>query len=90
MMDQVRRDLIHTAMDGELAVLPIFHQLSHYRSCDNFLKWLIANRIIGQTLLDWLKIEHSNSVMAMVQFIVKNCNKDRNIRPIILNKDWLK
>lgn len=89
-MTPQRRSLIHAVMDGELTVLPLCHQLIHYRSCDKFLKWLVLNRITGKTLLSWLKIEHRGSVMGMVQFIIKNSNKNKEVQPIILNKDWVK
>lgn len=77
-------------MDNELALVPIMHQLSHYRDCKKFLRWLIRNRIIGHNLLEWVKIEHGNSVMGMVQFIVKFHNKDAENKSIILGKDWFK
>lgn len=80
---------MHIAMDGNSLLAPIMHQLSHYRDCDKILKWLIRNKIVGFNLFDWLKIEHQNSLMSMVKFIVKSHNKDREEKPIILNKDWI-
>ena len=84
-----RKRLMHEVMAGRLAVVPILHQLSHYVFCDSLLRWLVKNRIVGNNLIEWLKIEHDGSVLGMVQFIVKHHNKNKEIKPIILNKDWI-
>lgn len=89
MMDQIRRELMHTVIDGLPDLIPIAHQLSHYTSCDCILKWLIRNKITGKTFQDWIKVDHDNSVLAMVKFIIKSYNKSREDAPIILNKDWI-
>ena len=87
-MTPIRRKLITRVMNDSLELLPVLHQLSRYKRCDNFLKWLIKNRITGQTLIEWLRIEHSGSVIFMVQFMIKHQYKNKEYRPIILGKDW--
>lgn len=82
------KTLMHTVINGNMTVVPVMHQLSRYRDCQKFLKWLIINNITGHNLLDWLKIDFDNSVMGMVKFIVKTHNKDKDLKPIILGKDW--
>ena len=84
------KNLMHLVMDERIELVPIMHQISHYRYCNSILKWLISNRITGMNLLDWIKIYHSNSVMCMVKFIIKHYNKERENRAIILNRDWIK
>ena len=76
-------------MNDNVLLAPIMHQISHYKYRDGILKWLINNNITGYNLVDWLKINHGNSVMGMVKFIIKHHNKEFEERPIILNKDWL-
>lgn len=84
------KELMLIVIDNNMALVPIMHQLSHYRDVNKFLKWLIMNRIIGFNLLDWLKINHNNSVMGMVKFITRYHNKELEDRAIILGKDWIK
>lgn len=84
------KDLMLEAIDGYPSLTPIMHQLSHYTSRNGVLVWLIRNKITGYNLLSWLKNNHNNSVMGMVQFIVMRHNKDLEVKPIIMNKDWIK
>lgn len=89
-MTNERRDLIHKVMDGHLKILPTMHALTHYRHCDNFLKWLDKNRIRGIDLEQWLQTYFNNSVMSMVKFIIKTNEKNQEYKPIVLNQDWVK
>ena len=85
-----RKELMLEVINGNPFVVPIMHQLIHYKDCNKFLKWLIKNQIVGYNLLDWIKVEHQSSVLGMVQTIVKYNNKNREIRPMLLGKDWVK
>jgi len=87
---QERKDLMHVVMNGKFELLPILHQLTHYKDCDKFLKWLHLNNITGINLIEWLKINHNGSLMGMVKFIIKYQNKNREENPIILGRDWVK
>ena len=84
------RYLMLKVVNDTPSVTPVMHQLSSYTSRDGILQWLIANRIIGPTLLDWLKVEHSNSVLGMVKFVIQHHNKEKEERAIIFNKDYIK
>ena len=83
-----RKNLMLNVISGNNLIVPIMHQLTHYRDCDNFLKWLVMNKIQGKNLIDWLKVNFDSSVLLMVQFIIKHNNKNKEIEPIIKNKDW--
>lgn len=87
---QERKDLMHLVMNEKFELLPIFHQLAHYRDCDRFLRWLLQNNITGSNLVDWIKTIHKNSVMSMVKFIVKFNEKNREEKAIVLGRDWIK
>ena len=89
-MKKERRELMLSVINDYPPCIPIMHQLSHYVHCDKFLRFLLLNKITGRDLFDWVKIEFNNSIMAMVQFIVKYCNKNKETKPIYLNKDWIK
>jgi len=84
-----RKNLIHMTMNGEYGLLPIMHQLTRYVDCDRFLNWLINNRLTGRDLLEWINTHHNKSVLGMVQFIIKHSEKNNEVKPIILNKDWI-
>lgn len=89
-LSSTRKDLMHLVINDNPVLVPIIHQLTHYRCCDSFLKWLVINKITGRNLVEWLKIQHENSVMSMVQFIIMKQNKERSKIPLILNKDWVR
>ncbi len=76
-------------IDGRPDLLPIMHRLEGYIQHESFLKWLKNNRITGKNLVEWLRIEHQGSLQNMVQFIIKNQNKNREYEPIMLGKDWV-
>jgi hypothetical protein len=88
-MTNSTRGLMHKAMDGVVTLTPIMHQLSRYKTCDNILRWLISNRITGHNLADFVKVQHENSIMSMVKFIVKNQTKSKEEKAIVLGKDWV-
>jgi hypothetical protein len=81
MINPVTKDLMHIVIDGKPELIPIMHQLHRFKDCQKILKWLFKNKITGKNLVDWLKVEHSNSVMGMVKFIVQKNN-------IVYGKDW--
>ena len=88
-LDPEIKDLMHTVMDGNIHLIPIMHQLYCYRDCRGFLKWLVLSNIKGTNLLDWLKVNHNNSVLSMVKFIIKSQNKALEEKPIIYGKEWI-
>jgi hypothetical protein len=87
-MSPQRRELFQSVLDDNFDILPVLHQLSRYTDCDKILKWLIINNIRGKNLQEWLKVHFENSTMSLVKFIVKKHNKDREITPIVLGKNW--
>ena len=89
-MSPFRREMMLRVVDGNPTLIPVMHQLTHYRDCDKFLKWLITNNITSKNLVEWLRDTFRNSTMSMVKFIIKKNNKDNETKPIILNKDWFK
>lgn len=76
---------MHNVIDGNPSLVPIMHQLTHYRDCDKFLKWLVSNNITGLNLISWLKEKFDNSILLMVTFIVQRNNKDYKIKH---GRDW--
>lgn len=88
-MQNSTKELMHIAMGNKaIELLPIMHQLSRYRDVDRILKWLIQNRITGNNLHEYVRDTFKNSVMSMVKFIVKYSNKNRELAPVIIGKDW--
>lgn len=84
------KDLMKIVINDNMYLVPIMHQLSHYTYRDGILNWLIDNRLVGYNLLDWLKINHDNSVLGMVKFIIKHHNKSLEEKEIRINRDWIK
>jgi len=90
MFTDIRKELMHKVIGGYPPNVAVMHQLSHYRFCDGILRWLIASDITGFNLADWLKINHNNSILGMVQWIVKKHNKEKAFKPILYGRDWIK
>lgn len=88
-MTPLRRELIFKVIDEDQSLIPTMHQLNHYVHCDKFLAWLINNRLTGKNFKEWFKEKHQNSVMSLVQFIIKHSEKNKEVKPLILNKDWI-
>ena len=84
------KELMHIVMNGNMSLVPVMHQLSHYRDIDKFLTWLDRNHIVGNNLTEWLQQNHQNSVLNMVKFIVSRHNKGIQNNELILGKDWIK
>lgn len=89
-MNPKTKELMHVVINGNLALVPIMHQLSHYRDINKFLSWLNRNHIVGNNLVEWLQLTHQNSVLNMVKFIVKRHNKGIQNNELIFGKDWIK
>lgn len=87
-LDPKTKYLMHKVMDGNLELVPILHELTRFVHLQKILFWLDQANIRGNNLLDWIRVEHQGSVMSMVQTIVMLNNKEKQIRPIILGKDW--
>lgn len=85
-----RRELIFKVLDDFInpGMLRVVHELTNYRYCDNILLWLIANKITGKELNEFLNIQFKGSILSMVQYVVKIINKDNEIKPIIYGKDY--
>ena len=86
-MNRKTIDLMRVAMNDVVTLTPIMHQLTRYKDVDGILKWLIINKITGHNLKDFLAINHNNSVMGMVKFIIEHRDKLINPNAIILGKD---
>ncbi|MCK5608298.1 hypothetical protein KAR91_40830 [Candidatus Pacearchaeota archaeon] len=89
MISDKRKELIHTVMNDNIKLVNVMHQLTHYVHCDKFLSWLIRNNITGMNLEQWLMINFKNSIMSMVQYIIKVSENNSEFKPIIFNKDWI-
>ena len=88
MMTGARRNMMLSIIDDKPQLVTVMHQLTRYKDCDKFLKWLNANRLTGENLIDWMKINFNNSTIGMVKFIIMHYNKNNEQKPIIVGKDW--
>jgi hypothetical protein len=69
-----RRDLMHRVMYGNPDLAGVMHILHHYKFCDTFLQWMIANNYTGKNLVLLLTRKHGSSVPKLVGEIVTYCN----------------
>ena len=87
-MSNTQKDFYLRIIDQDPRVIPIAHGISRYKNQLDISIWLIRNKITGEILLDFLKVNFENSIMSMVKFIIMKINKDNQIKPIYAHKDY--
>jgi hypothetical protein len=80
---------MHRIMDGNANIAPIMYHFNNYRRCDQMLVWLIRNRLIGETFLSWMRINHKNSPFLTAAFVLSKVKKEKNVQPVLADKDFL-
>jgi hypothetical protein len=88
-MTQVRRELILRFCDDRTDVFPFAFHLNAMVRCDEILRWLIKNRITGKHFLDWVRFHHNYSILKAAAFVMKEIDRNAELRPIIGGKDYL-
>lgn len=82
------RELFMRVTDGDQRLLPMMHQLWHYRRHPELLNWLIGRRITGPLFFQFVKVEFDGSVMAMVKYILSVLDSDQKT-VIEYGRDWV-
>ena len=88
MMTNAERDFYLRIIDDVPGAMPIVYEISKYKHSLDIQVFLIKNKLTGQNLLSWLKTEFSNSIMTMCKWVIKRINSDKEIKPILANKDY--
>jgi hypothetical protein len=86
-MTAQRRKLIFAVADGYDPALHILAFLDSLERCDDVLRWLIANRMTGKALCEFLHVQFGNKMLAMTKFILKRIDKTREEQALFLGRD---
>lgn len=87
-MSPTIRDLFMRVADGDERLLPMMHQVWHYRRHPEILAWCIRHRITGPVFFQFLKTEFDGSVMSMVKFILGAIDSEPKEK-ITYGIDWV-
>lgn len=87
-MTSARRDLMLRIYDGEEQVLRVLYRMQGLTRLDEVLSWLVEARLTGKNLLAWMRIQHENSLLKTVSFILMRVNNDKAVQPLFIGKDW--
>lgn len=77
-------------INGCPQVAPLMYHLNkHYPRCDEMLKWMKNNKLIGNRFLLWVKHECDNSPLQAYSIILKNVYRDRENKKIKYGVDFI-
>lgn len=85
---EARRMRILRMVDGDQNLFPIAHQWNSFRRCDEVFDWLIRHHITGITLSKWLREQFKNSTLEPVKYILKQIDKEKELKPIRVGRDF--
>lgn len=88
-MNELKRQKYLAVIDGEPSLLPIMHQMDHYKDSEKILSWLIKNKLTGKNLKQWFDGNFQGSVLSFIKWVAMKSNKEKEYRPIISGKDWM-
>lgn len=87
-MTEKRRELMHKCMDGQFHLAPLMHELDRYRRCDEVLNWLYMHKIVGKELQLFLFQAFRMAIDNMVKWILSKVDKEKQLRPTIIGRDY--
>jgi len=87
MNPQTRQSMLKI-IDGQETLVRFCYFLSQFKRCDQMLRFLINSRLIGATLVDWLKVNFEDSFLQASAFILKHVKKDNELKPVF-TKDMI-
>ena len=68
--------LCNEVADGCKYAYPLIHNFYKYKKFDVIIQWLFDNNVKGMKLVDWVRIEHNNSPLFAVIYILKRVERD--------------
>jgi hypothetical protein len=87
-MTERERLLMLKVADGFKGNFYILYNLKkHYPACEKILEYLLINRIVGEKLFKWIKVDLNNSPLTAWKFCLQKINSDKN-RKVIYGIDF--
>ena len=88
-MTPKRRDLILQVADDQMDALPIIHPLCGFVHVDAMFEWMIANGMVGKSLIASYTLDFHNSWLSLGKWVIMKASKDQKIRKVIAGKDYI-
>lgn len=82
-----RREKTLRVLDGNQNLFPVMFNWHHLTRCDELLDWCLVNRITGNSLSDFIKL--NGGILKTAGFILMKIDREKQTRPIIVGKDYL-
>jgi hypothetical protein len=84
-----QRDIIFKIADGNLETLPILYHFVNYKRGNEIFNWLLSNRFTGNQLIALVNQKFGNKLMDAAKFILMKVDKETEVKPIFLGKDFI-
>lgn len=88
-------DLFLKFCDGGLAVTrhPNFMrhmaEILRYRKREEILQWLVLNNLTGDNFAAWLSVEHGESLLSAMAFVLMKLRNEKELQPVLAGRDYL-
>jgi len=81
-------ELILAVADECAAAFPLLNMITTtYSRWRSALTWLYKEHLTGAKFVSWVKEEHENSPLFMMQHITKKLDHDKACRPLMAGRD---
>lgn len=88
-MSEVTRELLLKVIDGHPDTPRIAYMVYQFRRRDEMLAWLVANRLTGSNLANWVQTNCGGSNFAAAKFVLTKVKRERELQPVIAETDFL-
>ena len=88
-MSPLLRDLILQVADDKFDALSIIHPLCGFVHADAMFEWMIANKMVGTSLIATYTHDFKNSWLSLGKWVIMKASKDQQIRKVIAGKDYI-
>lgn len=85
-MTPVRRDLMLMVTDGTAGVLPYMHFFDQFYRCDDMLRWLIRQRLVGKEFMAWAAFRIGRSMLDVAKYVLAEMDRE-DVKPVIFGRD---
>lgn len=75
-------------MDGDARLGTYLFTWNRLTRCDYILTWLFKNRLTGKTLFEWLNQNFGLKSLEPAKFILKEIDRDFEVKKITIGKDY--
>lgn len=90
-MHPKRRERLLRVLDNTPEILTLLWHMDGMRRADDVLDWLITHNLTGKNLFEWFHVEHKESFLSLMAFVVNELEKNKKgkeKRPLYDGRDF--